>query len=263
VTPPGGAEKLLAGDYAFRTEQASASRLDNWAMISEAGSHQVCDFALAEALPPPDTTPPAVSITAPAPGASVTGTVAVTAGATDNVGVAGVQFLVDGAPLGAEDPSAPYSASWNASGAAAGSHALTAVARDAAGNRTTSAPVSVTNAACKTSSPSWLNTPMAGQSSAFEATFDTHVLPEGFVELAGRAIDAELARDILGRRLATSQRAHDAAHGQLVQYQFLEQRLVEGVQDHGCCHLPSESALVSPASACKPLSESCLPDPAD
>jgi hypothetical protein len=43
-----------------------------------------------------DTTPPTVSISAPLSGATVAGTVAVTANATDNVGVTGVQFLLDG-----------------------------------------------------------------------------------------------------------------------------------------------------------------------
>ena len=42
-----------------------------------------------------DTAPPTAAITAPAPGATVSGTVTLTATATDNVGVAGVQFLVD------------------------------------------------------------------------------------------------------------------------------------------------------------------------
>jgi len=66
--------------------------------------------------------------------------------------VAGVQFLVDGAALGAEDTAAPYSVSWNTTGASNGSHTLTATARDAAGNRTTSSPVtvSVSNAAPST-----------------------------------------------------------------------------------------------------------------
>jgi hypothetical protein len=94
--------------------------------------------------PPPDTTPPSASITSPASGQTVQGTIAVSAGASDNVGVAGVQFLLDGASLGAEDTSAPYSISWNTGTAADGPHSLTAVARDAAGNRASSAPVTVT-----------------------------------------------------------------------------------------------------------------------
>ena len=94
--------------------------------------------------PPQDTTPPSVSITSPSNGKTVSGTVTVTASASDNVGVAGVQFSIDGANFGAEDTSAPYSISWNTAAASNGSHAITAVARDAAGNRTTSTPVTVT-----------------------------------------------------------------------------------------------------------------------
>ncbi len=92
----------------------------------------------------PDTTDPTVSITAPADGAVVTGTISVSADAADDVGVTGVQFLLDGANLGVEDTSAPYSINWNTTTAAEGTHELTARARDAAGNVTTSAIVSVT-----------------------------------------------------------------------------------------------------------------------
>src|SRR5712671_6043290 len=94
--------------------------------------------------PPPDTTPPTVSITAPANGATVPATVTITASASDNVGVAGVQFQIDGANFGAEDTSAPYSISWNTTSASNGSHTIAAIARDAAGNRTPSATVTVT-----------------------------------------------------------------------------------------------------------------------
>ena len=94
--------------------------------------------------PPPDTTAPTVAVSAPAAGASVSGTTPVSANAADNVAVAGVQFTLDGANLGAEDTSAPYSVSWNTTTAANGAHALRAIARDAAGNTTTSAAVDVT-----------------------------------------------------------------------------------------------------------------------
>ncbi len=93
---------------------------------------------------PTDTTPPTVAITSPASGATVSGTITVTAGASDNVGVTGVQFKLDGVDAGAEDATAPYSVAWDTTSAADGSHTLTAVARDAAGNRTPSAPITVT-----------------------------------------------------------------------------------------------------------------------
>jgi hypothetical protein len=92
-----------------------------------------------------DTTNPTVSLTAPANGAGVSGaSVPVSANASDNVGVAGVQFKLDGANLGAEDTTSPYSITWNSTAASNGPHSLTAVARDAAGNTTTSTAVSVT-----------------------------------------------------------------------------------------------------------------------
>ena len=91
-----------------------------------------------------DTTPPTVSITAPSGGATVASTVSITANAADNGSVAGVQFKVDGANVGAEDTSSPYSVSWDTFANANGLHTLTAIARDGAGNTTTSTGVAVT-----------------------------------------------------------------------------------------------------------------------
>ena len=68
----------------------------------------------------------------------------VSASASDNIGVAGVLFKVDGNTIGAEDTVAPYSVTWNTVGLTDGGHTLTAIARDAAGNTTTSAAVVVT-----------------------------------------------------------------------------------------------------------------------
>jgi hypothetical protein len=93
---------------------------------------------------PPDTTPPTVSMASPADGATVSGTTAVSASASDDVGVAGVQFQLDSANLGNEIPSAPYTYQWNTTTASLGTHSLTALARDFSGNAATSSSVSVT-----------------------------------------------------------------------------------------------------------------------
>jgi len=87
-----------------------------------------------------------VTLTSPAPGSTVSGTVAVTASVSGvgSLTVQGVQFKLDGNNLGAEDTSAPYSVSWNTTTASNGSHTLTAVARDVLGARWTSDPVTVT-----------------------------------------------------------------------------------------------------------------------
>jgi hypothetical protein len=104
---------------------------------------------------PADTQAPTVSMTAPASGATVGGTTAVTASAADNVGVTSVQLQLDGTNLGPLDTAAPYSYAWDTLTATPGSHSLRAVARDAAGNTTTSAAVTVTvnNTAPDTTAP--------------------------------------------------------------------------------------------------------------
>jgi hypothetical protein len=91
-----------------------------------------------------DSQPPTVSLTAPTNGATVSGTTTVSASASDNVGVVGVQFKLDGTNLQAEDTTSPYSISWDTTSASNGSHTLTATARDAAGNTTTSSSITVT-----------------------------------------------------------------------------------------------------------------------
>jgi glucose/arabinose dehydrogenase len=104
------------------------------------------DFAIAFSVatpPAPDTTLPTVSMTAPAPG-TVSGSVTVTATASDNIGVVGVQFLLNGANLGTEDTVMPYSIAWNTTSVSNGTYQLAARARDAAGNSATAAPVTVT-----------------------------------------------------------------------------------------------------------------------
>jgi hypothetical protein len=102
-----------------------------------------------------DTTSPTVSITAPTNGATVSGNaVSVTATANDNVAVEGVQFKIDGNNLQAEDMSGPpWAITWDTTGTANGNYTLTATARDAAGNTTTSAGISVTISNGDTTSP--------------------------------------------------------------------------------------------------------------
>lgn len=93
----------------------------------------------------PDTADPTVSLTSPTAGAAVGGTVTLTASASDNVAVAGVQFKRDTNTLiGAEVTGAPYVRSWDTTALSDGSQTLVAVARDGAGNYATSTGVTVT-----------------------------------------------------------------------------------------------------------------------
>jgi len=92
---------------------------------------------------PTDTAPPTVSITAPSNNATVSGTITISANASDDVAVASVQFTWDGANLGNALTAAPYTANVDTANAANGAHTLSAVARDLAGNQATASPVTV------------------------------------------------------------------------------------------------------------------------
>ncbi len=82
---------------------------------------------------PPDATPPSVSFTAPADGATVSGTVAVTATAADANGVSRVVFFVNGVSA-STDTTAPYRFDWDTTRDPVGLTALGALAFDLAGN---------------------------------------------------------------------------------------------------------------------------------
>lgn len=113
--------------------------VNRWVVVTPAGL----------APPAPDTTAPAVRITSPGSGATVSGSVAITATAEDlgGTGVRDVAFYLDAVGVAGAlgtATAAPYAATWLADGATPGSHTLLAVARDWAGNlTTTSLPVTV------------------------------------------------------------------------------------------------------------------------
>ena len=85
--------------------------------------------------PPVDGTVPTAALTAPADlAAGLSGTVALSATASDDVGVTSVEFQIDGVPIGSADKTAPYGASLDTSLYPSGQHVLRARASDAAGN---------------------------------------------------------------------------------------------------------------------------------
>lgn len=88
-------------------------------------------------VPAGDTTKPVVS----AAESGSSGTISLSASATDNVGVKSVDFMVDGVYTGS-DTTAPYSLGMASSGLSNGTHSLVALAYDAATNTGTSATVS-------------------------------------------------------------------------------------------------------------------------
>ncbi|MES2623371.1 MAG: sialate O-acetylesterase [Patescibacteria group bacterium] len=88
---------------------------------------------------------PVVEITSPTNNGTVSSSITITASSSDNVGVSGIQFMLDGNVLiGSEDITAPYSIIWNTALVSDGAHTIQAVARDDAVNYATSAPITIT-----------------------------------------------------------------------------------------------------------------------
>jgi len=145
-------------DHGATGAAASWSRLigaTNWSTVQGSGFGDVPIWGIvprtASSNPPPPTT--TVSVTSPTPGATVSGSATLTASASSSVGIASVQFQLDGANVGSPNTTAPYSMSWNTSTSTNGSHFLSAVATDTLGNLTASNSVNVTVSNTSTTGP--------------------------------------------------------------------------------------------------------------
>jgi len=146
-----------------------------------AGGRLSAGSSLQAAAAAADTTVPMINITAPANNATVSGNVAVTVNATDNIGVASVSYYVDTNLIGTVT-SAPFSYTLNTTTLANGSHSLSAKAKDFNGNSSTvstitlnvanvsnnSTPIVLDNLAAGASDAAhtfggkWCNSPLAG-----------------------------------------------------------------------------------------------------
>lgn len=135
-------ESLL---YSTAVDLGAVGR-DNYFGHGRVNAAAAVQAALA-AAPVVDSSAPSVAIQAPLGSSTVSGLVAVDAGASDNVGVTRVDLQVNGTTV-ASDTSAPYGFSWNSAGVPNGMANLVAVAYDAAGNagRSASVAVNVANA---------------------------------------------------------------------------------------------------------------------
>ncbi len=140
LRPDFGAAQIESALFASPVDLGAAGKdaYYGYGRVSAAGA-----VAAALAAPAFDSTPPSVAITAPTGGTTVYGSVTVNVTASDNVGVMRIDLKAKGVVVGS-DSVAPYSFVWNSASVANGSATLTAVAYDAAGNATTSAPVAVT-----------------------------------------------------------------------------------------------------------------------
>jgi uncharacterized protein YkwD len=144
---------------------------------------------------PPDTTPPTVSITAPAQGSDVRGSVTVTATANDNRGIAHVDLYVNGAFV-AKDNGSPYAIVWDSSTAPNGSCTLEVRAYDTSNNQASATRVvyvtdstatsTVTSTTTTTSTTSTTTSTTTTSTTNPPVTTTTTVVGSGFRDVPSR-----------------------------------------------------------------------------
>ena len=130
---PSPANRIAQPTGTSYTDAGLTPALYYYLLVARDGADNIGPAASAQGTATADTTGPTVAVTAPAAGATVAGTLALTATASDSGGVAGVQFRVDGTPVGTEDTTAPYSVNWTSTAVPNGAHAITAVAATPSG----------------------------------------------------------------------------------------------------------------------------------
>jgi thermitase len=125
-------------NYANGSYTLQAKAYDAAGNVGTSGSINVSVLNIA-----PDTTAPMVQILSPGDGSTLSGLNTINVSASDDVGVAKVEWYVDGTLSGASASPTP-AFSWDTTQTANGTHVLLAKAYDAAGNVGTSSAVSVT-----------------------------------------------------------------------------------------------------------------------
>jgi hypothetical protein len=98
-------------------------------------------------------------MSAPISGATVSGTVTLTATASDNVGISKVEFYIDGT-MTSTVTATPYNYTWDTTAATNATHTLSVKAYDAAGNVGTASNISVTVNNSSSTSPSGVAMPV-------------------------------------------------------------------------------------------------------
>ncbi|MDQ3338021.1 MAG: Ig-like domain-containing protein [Myxococcota bacterium] len=151
----------VLGSYTTPALPAGATAISVGLSITGVGALTMDAFSLVDATS--DTTAPAIAMTSPGAGATISGTVQLAANASDAVGIARVDFLVNGTPVGT-DTTSPYAMPWDSAAFAGQTVTLTARAVDTSSNMASSASSQITVAAAQDTTPPTvaLTSPPAG-----------------------------------------------------------------------------------------------------
>lgn len=141
---PANGQATDAGTFPASGTQAFAAPSGNTDWILVLDNADSGFDAPGTSSPPSDTTNPTVTLLSPSDGATLSGSVTLSADASDNVGVSSVEFYIDQTLIGSPDTTSPYEISLDTSTLTNGAHQISVVAYDDAGNQNETVPVSVT-----------------------------------------------------------------------------------------------------------------------
>jgi hypothetical protein len=144
VSPPKSGQVTLEGPGFRYTSKAKYNGSDSFALAvvgtlnKHPGSSTIrVTVSVGESTATRDVISPSVAFIAPSSDSTVSGSVTLTAAASDDVAVANVRFFVDGVTIGSPVTGSPYTITWDSTGMSDGPHQLDAVAQDASGNSAT------------------------------------------------------------------------------------------------------------------------------
>lgn len=163
VTPPGGTELTLATNYAFRSDQATTSSLNNWTLFSDTGSLTVCNM-FTGAAPSISSQPASQTVTAGGPA-----TFTVTAAGTAPLAY---QWQKNGVNIAGATSASYTTPATTASDSGATFRVLVT---NPGGTVTSNTAILTVNTAavCLTSSPAaWSNSSFPTQTAQFSASYD-------------------------------------------------------------------------------------------
>ena len=134
VGPATGNQRIAKGGAFWNDGGHHEMSANHWQWGPDTKSEEI-GFRIGRTVTAADNLQFSNAITAPISRATVTGAVACAATVyrSGGIGVAGVQFRLDGADLGAEVATPPYVRQWDTTQTANGTHTLSVVARDATG----------------------------------------------------------------------------------------------------------------------------------
>jgi hypothetical protein len=145
VSPPKSGQVTLEGPGFRYTARAKYNGSDSFSLAvvgrinKQAGSSTIrVVVSVGESAATRDVISPSVAFITPSNGWTVSGSVTLTAAASDDVAVANVRFFVDGVVIGSPITASPYITTWDCTAMADGLHRLDAVAQDTSGNSATS-----------------------------------------------------------------------------------------------------------------------------